>query len=450
MKISDVYSALELTPDRRVGSEKLINKVTIDSRQVTRGDLFIAIQGENFNGNAFVKAAYEAGAIAAVVSERDQEINPEEFSQITVSDTTAAFGLISQYWREQFSIPVIAITGSQGKTTVREMVASILKLALGEESVLVSEKNYNNHWGLPMTLVKLNQKHKIAVLELGMNHSGEIAYLTKLCNPTVGVITLAAETHTAGVKNGIQGIAKAKGELFENLNSTASAVINQDDQFYCYWKDLLEHSHISHISAFGFNQQADVKYENGFFVTPKNKIKINLALPGEHNIKNALCAISAVLLAKPDIDLNLIKQALEKIKPVSGRLEFLKSKNNAVIINDSYNSSPASIEAGLKVLSAQPGKKILVLSDMAEVGEYEIKAHQDLAKMISENNIDCFIAIGKLIKYAYEKYDHNNKVYFENKTQAEHYIKNLNQPDSVFLVKGSRGMKMEKVVEFLL
>ena len=448
MKIRDVFDALSMVPDCRFALDQHIHEVVTDSRVVRGGDLFVAIQGEKFDGHEFIESAYQAGAIAAVVSKKNQAIKAEDFLQIEVPETTLAFGEIGQYWREQFSLPIIAITGSQGKTTVREMIASILRLSLGEDAVLVSQKNYNNHWGLPMTLVKLHNKHRVAVLELGMNHAGEIEYLTQLCQPTTGVITLAALTHTAGVKNGIEGIAKAKGELFATLSNTASAVINRDDPFYTYWENLLGTE--NKICSFGFSDKASVHFSDGEFFTPKGSVKIDVALPGEHNIKNALCAMSAVLLAQPNTELAIIKKALESIAPISGRCELLISKNNAVIINDSYNSSPASVAAALKVLSQQQGKKVLVLSDMAEVGENEVQAHQALAGLIVENKIDVFVAVGKLIKHAYEQYVGAHKAYFETKAEAEHYIKLLDQENTVFLIKGSRSMQMEKIVAVIL
>jgi UDP-N-acetylmuramoyl-tripeptide--D-alanyl-D-alanine ligase len=445
MQLVDIAKALHLT---LMQDNESISGVSIDSRSLNKGDLFFAIKGELGDGHDYLVSAHKKGAIAAIVD----HINPEvSLVQYCVEDTVLALGQFAKYWREQFSLPVIAVTGSVGKTSVRHMVSVILENHFGTEAVLFPEKNFNNQLGLPLTLLRLNEKHQFVVLEMGMRGLDEIAYLTKISQPTVAAITMAKEVHGGRVGD-VNIIAKAKGELFENLSVNAVAIINADDPFCDYWQSLLA---TQKTLLFGYAQQAQVTAKNAngksFDLCFNDKcIDVTLALEGKHHITNALAASAIVSEVLTDEDQSaIIKRGLALVTAFPGRMEFKKAKAGAVIIDDTYNCTICALKAALAVLEKQPGKKVLVLGDLAELGVDEIAIHKGLAALIERYDIDLFVAVGNLMRHAFEAYE-GPKDYFLQQQQAANYLLEHINTQQHILVKGSRGMRMETIVQALL
>lgn len=392
--------------------------VSIDTRSLERGNIFVAIVGDQHDGHDYVQEAKNRGASLAIV-QRQLDV---DIPQMVVDDTTKALGEIAREWRQQFSIPVIGITGSNGKTTVRNMVAAILKAAVGEDAVLVSEKNYNNHWGLPLTLCQLRAHHRYAVVEMGMNHAGEIAYLVDIAKPDIAVITLAAEVHLEGLGS-LENIAKAKGEILGGLSPEGVAVLNAEDRFFDYWKSLL---HGQRVISFDLSLVGERE----------------VSLPGRHNGMNAAAAIAAVSGLNPPPSEAVIIQGLQNVKPQSGRLCFKTSRHGALIIDDTYNCSMASLNAAIAVLNTQEGKRIAVLGDMSELGEKAESIHREVAAVVKA---DVFVAVGAMMKHAYDAYQ-GEKYYYPSKEEALPLVRSLDRSGNVLLFKGSRRMQMEKML----
>ena len=447
MQYQDIVAACHLEIDSQARFEGALNHISIDTRSLQLGDVYIAIQSEAQDGHHYVQTAKEKGAIAAIVSRK----MPCELPQIIVPDTTVALGEIAAYWRQKFSIPVIAITGSVGKTTTRNMIVKILIEAFGNEHVLFPEKNFNNHWGLPLVLCRLNSSHKIAVLEMGMNHLEEIRYLMKIACPTVGVITNAGANHI-GFLGSLENIAKAKGEMFEELSLNGSAVMNADDRFYNYWQNLLS---TQKVLSFGL-QSGDITAKNiqahhFALVTPIGEIEIKRVLLGKHNILNALAATATVLSAGLN-DLQIIKQGLESVQPEHGRLEPITTSQGVIILNDTYNGGETSTLAALQVLSEYltPGRKIAVIGDMSELEEFSIPMHQAMGEHVARFSPDVFIAFGPMMKYACEAYSGENKQHYLTHEEVIIFLRSLTKPGDLVLLKGARVMQMEKIFQGLL
>lgn len=423
------------------------SQISIDTRTLQPGDIYVAIQGEAQDGHDYVQAAKDKGAIAAIVARK----MPCDIHQVLVEDTTLALGEIAAQWRHQFAIPMIAVTGSVGKTTTRNMIAKILIEAYGEEHVLVPQKNFNNHWGLPLVLCRLNSKHKIAVLEMGMNHLEEIRYLMKIAQPTVGVITNAGTNHI-GLLGSQENIAKAKGEMFEELSPNGCAAINAEDKFYDYWRNLLS---TQKIISFGLQSgditAKDIQSNSFTLITPIGEVQIKRVLLGEHNILNALVATAAVMSAGLN-DLHIVKRGLETIQPEHGRLEPITTSQGVTILNDTYNGGETSTLAALQVLSEYKtaGRKIAVIGDMAELEEFTIPMHQTMGGHVARFSPDIFIAFGPMMKHAYENYAEKNKQHFLSHDDVVDYLKSILQINDVVLLKGSRAMAMEKIYHGLL
>ena len=425
--------------------KKKIKRISINSNDIHKGDLFIGIKGEKFDGDLFALNAIQNGAIAAIVASKQEVLK----NKIIVKNGREALAKIAQYWKAQSKIPLVAITGSNGKTTTKEIVASILATHLrSKKRLLMSQGNYNNNIGLPLSLLNIEKTQKFAVVEMGMNHKGEISYLSKLARPDVAVITNIAEAHIEffGSK---KGIAKAKSEIFEGLKKNGIAIINRDDEFYSLMKNA---ARTKNIISFGLNKKADVYFLKSlrkiFHIhTPKGQISIRLKLQGEHNLKNALAAIAASIALK--IPLEAIKKGIEAIKPVEGRLEVKKGLNSATLIDDTYNANPESMRAAIDVLANQEGKKFLVIGDMGELGKKAAQYHASIGLYINKKKITDIAGIGPLTKHTINKCKGNAK-WFSNKKELIRYVKSKISKDSFVLIKGSRFMKMEEVVEELI
>lgn len=424
--------------------KKKIKRISINSNDIHKNDLFIGIKGEKFNGDLFASSAIQKGAIAAIISTNQKDTK----NKIIVKSGREALGKIAQYWKSQSKIPLVAITGSNGKTTTKEMIGSIVSSHLkSKKKLLMSQGNFNNDIGLPLSLLNIQKIQKCAVVEMGMNHKGEISYLSKIAMPDIAVITNIAEAHIEffGSK---KGIAKAKSEIFEGLKKDGTAIINRDDEFYSLMKNA---ARTKNIISFGLNKKSDVylkKTAQGIsqIHTPKGSIDIKVKLQGEHNLKNVLAAVASTIALK--IPLKTIKKGIEAIKPFHGRLEVKKGFNGSMVIDDTYNANPESMRAAIDVLANQDYEKILIIGDMGELGKKAAQYHASIATHINKKKTLHVVGIGKLTKHTIDKCNGNAK-WFNNKKELIQYVKSKIRKNSCVLVKGSRFMKMEEVVEAL-
>lgn len=429
-----------------LGEDVEFRGCSTDSRNLNSGELFIAIKGEHFDGHDFLMNAKQRGASAAMVTNADQQCLPT----LVVQDTRRAMGKLAGTWRSGFAIPLIAITGSNGKTTVKEMLVSILSL---KAPVLATKRNLNNDIGVPLTLFGLGSEHRYAVVEMGANHPDEISWLSHIARPTVALITQCAPAHLEGFGS-VEGVARAKAEIFDGLDPGGVAIINADDDFAEFWRNRA--SGFSQLS-FGLKNQADVTARsisqsittgtNNFELsTPAGTIDIELPLLGLHNIINAMAATACALAL--EIDLKLIKQGLEKIKPVKGRLEMKKGLNNSRIIDDTYNANPASLTAAIKTISSFTGTNWLALGDMGELGAKSESMHLEAGKIAKANGIEKLFATGPLSQFAVQSFGQGGKHFSSMETMIEALKKEITA-DVTLLVKGSRAMQMERVVSAL-
>ncbi len=442
--LSEVAPALNAT---LLGDDVKFTGCNTDTRQITPGTIYVALRGENFDGHKFVSAAQENGASAVIVEQVVADCN---LPCLCVADTRKALGSLAKFWLERFKLPLVAITGSNGKTTTKEMLRAIFAQDSGE-NVLANQGNFNNDIGVPLTLFNLNSKHQQAVIEMGANHAGEIDYLTQLASPNVATITQCAPAHLEGFKT-IKGVALAKGEIFSNLQADGIAVINNDDDYAELWRDLAApHT----ISTFAIKNPADVMAtqiqlntasSNFNLKTPNGDITIHLPLPGQHNIMNALAA-SACALAS-GCSLNTIKNGLETMQSVKGRLQLCKGINDSTIINDTYNANPTSLNAALMVLQQSNAPRLLVLGDMNELGSQSVEFHQQAGKQAREFGVESLLTIGELSKNAADSFGEGAK-HFEQHADLINYLKQGLPINATILVKGSRGMKMETIVNSL-
>lgn len=420
--------------------------VSIDSRTIKPGELFIAIKGENFDGHHFVQEAEKKGAIAVLVSNAVDVKIP----QIIVSDTIKAFGELARWHREQFKIPVIAVTGSCGKTTTKTMLASIFS-GLGKTLSPIS--SFNNNIGVPLTLLQLDDSYKTVVLELGANHPGEIAELVKIAQPDVAAVTLVAPVHLEGFGT-IENIAAAKGEIFSGLNQTGVAVVNFDDPLSKLWQQELVGKR---VIRFGRQINAEVSAKDVVLseqgcpeftlVTTAGQIRIQLPIVGEHNINNALAASACAIACK--VKLEDIKKGLEYMASVPKRMIRHELSSGAVLIDDTYNANPLAFKAALSVLKQTGMPTALVMGDMGELGPEAEKIHRDVGTWVHEAGINQFFTYGKLSAHASAAYG-SSAQHFTDIQDLVTVLRPLLNEKKVMLVKGSRSMRMENIVSALL
>lgn len=429
------------------GQDVTFTGCSTDTRSLKNGELFIAIKGEHFDGHDFLREAREHGAVAAMI---DSDIQQDELPLLKVANTRQGMGKLAQHWRGQFDIPLVAITGSNGKTTVKEMLVAILGI---KANVLSTRGNLNNDIGVPLTLFGLGNEHAYAIIEMGANHPGEIRWLSHIARPTVAVITQCAPAHLEGFGN-VEGVARAKSEIYEGLDKQGIAVINADDDYADFWRGKI--NDLQQLS-FGIEHNADVSAKiisgasaddkNRFLLnTPDGSVEILLPLLGQHNIMNALAAATCAIGL--GISLTTIKQGLEKMKPVKGRLEIKTGINNSRIIDDTYNANPASLAAAINVLNRFNGKHWLVLGDMGELGPESETIHAMAGEDAKGRGVDRLFATGKLSQLAVKSFG-KNAIHFETKEDLSARLKSEITSDVTLLVKGSRAMQMEKVVNSL-
>lgn len=423
--------------------------ISIDTRTLQPGNLFVAIPGNQVDGHDYLDQALEKGASAALVTRQVDSILP----QLVVNDVVEALGKLGAAWRNQYNLPIIAVTGSNGKTTLKNMIAAILTAAChgNSEQVLATLGSLNNHLGLPLTLSKLNSNHLYAAIEMGMNHFGEIDYLTRLTRPHVVAITNASTAHLEGLGD-VAGVARAKAEIFNGLDKNGTAILNRDDAFYSYWREQIGHH--AYLS-FGFHPDADVsatikdtgQTQHMLIHTPKGEIDLQLPLLGRHNGLNALAATAATLAI--GIDLKAIKTGLETIQPAPGRLQLHQLANGVKIIDDTYNANPFSLQAAVETLAAFTGKKILVLGDMRELGSEAKTLHHDAGQRIRQAGIDYLFTYGELSSNASLAFG-EGAYHFNEQDKLVTALKPFLYNQTTILVKGSRSMKMEKVIAGLV
>ncbi len=448
-----------------IGGDIRVNGVSSDSRKITTGDLFIALRGENFDGYEFINQAAHDGAVAALVNQDSYEnsksrivpesseksssliLNPD-YPILLVADTRLALGKLAAYWRRQFDIPLVAITGSNGKTTVKEMLVNILRESVGGDAVLATKGNLNNDIGMPLTLLQLNKSHRYAVIEMGMNHSGEIDYLTHIAAPQIALINNAATAHLEGLGS-VQAVAQAKGEIFAGLVEQGVAIINRDDPFAPLWQTLATRHN---IIGFSLDGAADVcaawqpqGYGSRLDVTAKQgKFSIALQVPGEHNVRNALAAIAAALALQ--ITPKNIVAGLETFGGVPGRLQRKTALHGAALIDDTYNANPASLRAAISVLAQASGKRVLVLGDMGELGDEAAQFHAEIGAIARRAGIEKLYAIGTMSRDAVREFGSNGQHFVRIEELLRALDEDLDSGNTV-LIKGSRFMKMERVVQ---
>ncbi|MDI6782907.1 MAG: UDP-N-acetylmuramoyl-tripeptide--D-alanyl-D-alanine ligase [bacterium] len=438
--------------------EAQVTGVSTDTRTIKPGDLFVPIKGENFDGHNFIVDAIATGASGVFIAARQKkpEIRDKNYFVIQVPDTKRALGDLAKGYRAKFIFPVIAITGSNGKTTVKEMIASILSQRYG---VLKNEGNLNNEIGLPLTLFQLEKKHQVAVIELGMSALGEIRRLTEIAQPAIGVVTNVSEAHLEFFKS-VDEIAVAKSELVAALEKEHTAVLNADDERVARFAKLTK----ARVTTFGIQQKADFQADSISFnqeklglefelVTPKGKTPVFIPIIGAHHIYNALAASAAVWSLTPDLE--FITQGLAKVEPPKMRLELV-NLGGITIINDAYNANPKSMDAALQTLAQMKtnGRKIAVLGTMRELGEISGSAHQQLGTMVASLNLDYLITVGELGRQiavgAKQAGMKSSQVYeFESNQAAAQLLSSIIRSGDLVLIKASRKIKLEEIVSYL-
>ena len=441
MMLSEIAKAVS---GQLIGDDIEVKSIGIDSRNIVKNQLFIAIKGENFDGNTFAGGAINLGAGAVIISDANSLARPA----VLVKNTRLALGMLAKYWRNKFVLPLVAVTGSNGKTTVKEMIVAILNAA--NKNVLATQGNLNNDIGMPMTLLNLQQIHDVAVIEMGMNHLGEIDYLTRIAQPTIAVINNAGTAHI-GELGSRENIAKAKGEIFAGLADTGTAVINADDNFADYWKSLNQHKK---IITFGLNTPADLTAvyieKDGVnqvnLTTPNGIVTFNLAVLGKHNVGNALAASAcAVALGVSNADIAI---GLSNMQAVRGRLQRKAGFNGAALIDDTYNANPDSMKAAIDVLATQQNS-IFVMGDMAELGENAPQMHAEIGLYAKQKGIGRFYTLGDLSAKANITFG-QNAAHFSDLESLVFALKSQMKQGVTVLLKGSRAMQMERVVNQIL
>jgi UDP-N-acetylmuramoyl-tripeptide--D-alanyl-D-alanine ligase len=443
------------------GPNAWFSGVSTDSRSLSPGDLFVAIKGERFDGNDFVSQAFARGATAAIVAaDRAAEISATlrgsaAGTMLCVSDPTKSLGALATFWRRRFSLPVVGIAGSNGKTTVKEMTAAILRAAFGDANVLATSGNLNNEIGLPLTVLRLHAGHRAASIEIGMNHPGETAILSAIASPSIGVINNAQREHQEFMHS-VADVAAEHASLLGILPYRGHAVINADDDYAAFWRDVVARRNADGaalvVRDFGLRAPAAISarceprtWGNKVEVTtPEGSVAFELNAPGRHNVSNALAAIAAATAAGAGVD--AAAAALGAFRPIRGRLHPRAGANGATILDDTYNANPDSVKAAVAVLANAKGAKWLVLGDMGEVGDQGPAFHREIGEYARAAGVDRLLTVGPLATHAVEAFG----VGGEHFADQEALVQELNaalRPGTTVLVKGSRFMAMERVIE---
>ena len=434
-----------------VTTDTVFTGVTTDSRSVSPGSLFIALRGERFDAHDFIADVVAKGVAAVVVEHLPQDMN---VPALLVPDTRIALGEIACHWRRRFSIPVIGVTGSNGKTTVKEMIASILAAMVGEEHCLATRGNFNNDIGVPLTVLRMDAAHRAAVIELGMNHPGEIALLASIAQPTLGLVNNAQREHQEFMAS-VEAVAQENGAVISTLPANGIAVFPADDPYAPLWREYATQSGQRKIMTFGFSADADVTctYQPNEFGSDlsvcagQQHFSIRLAAAGIHNVRNALAAVACSLAI--GINPEAIIRGLQSFLPVSGRLQRKTARNGAIVIDDTYNANPDSVRAAIDVLAQAPSPRILVLGDMGEVGNDGRQFHEEIGIYARDRGIEHVWTLGALACHTANAFGAWAK-HFEDIAALNDAADEFVADNATVLVKGSRFMRMERTVQHLV
>ena len=433
------------------GANARFAAVSSDTRTIQEGALFVALRGERYDGHEYLAAARARGAVAAMVDRRALTVSGDSpLPLLIVDNTRLALGRLAAHWRRKFKLPLIAVTGSNGKTTVKEMIASILADHAGAGRSYATPGNFNNDIGLPLTLLGLRAEHSCAVVELGMNHAGETAYLAGIARPTVALVNNAQREHQEFMQS-VADVAHEHGAVFSALPADGVGVINADDAYAEYWCSVCAPRR---VLDFGLDRPAAVvgRFELRDFGseivlrTPAGEAAVSLHAAGVHNVRNALAAAAAASAA--GVGLAAIVRGLAGFDPVQGRLQKKVAKRGAIVLDDSYNANPDSVIAAIEVLARAAGKKLLVLGDMGEVGAHGAAFHAEIGRYARAARIDSLFLLGELCKHAAAAFGEGAEHYSDIDALVAALDPWLGAGVTV-LVKGSRVMRMERVVQAL-
>jgi UDP-N-acetylmuramoyl-tripeptide--D-alanyl-D-alanine ligase len=447
----DLREAAQGAGGEASGANARFAAVSSDTRTIKDGALFVALRGERFDGHEYISAARARGAVAAMVDRRAPSPGGDSpLPLLVVDDTRLGLGRLAAYWRRKFKLPLIAVTGSNGKSTVKEMIASILAEHAGPGRSYATPGNFNNDIGLPLTLLGLRAEHSCAVVELGMNHAGETAYLAGIAQPTVALVNNAQREHQEFMQS-VADVAHEHGAVFAALPADGVAVINADDTFAGYWRSVCAPRR---VLAFGLERPAAVggRFELRDFGSeivlraPEGEAPISLQAAGVHNVRNALAAAAAAAAA--GVGLAAIARGLAGFEPMQGRLQKRTGKRGSIVLDDTYNANPDSVIAAIEVLARAANAKFLVLGDMGEVGAHGAAFHAEIGRYARAARIDRLFALGELCTHAAAAFGEGARHYGDIDALLAALEPCLGA-DVTVLVKGSRFMRMERVVQAL-
>jgi len=465
LTLAEIASATRGVLHHAPDAQLVIDCVCTDTRNIEKDCLFIALQGANFDAHQFLDNAQQSGAKALLVHQKKSALLPS----IVVEDTRIALGRLAAYVRSKVSaLKCAAITGSNGKTTTKEMLGAILnEFSEAEDAVLATAGNFNNDIGLPLTLLRLTAEHRFAVLELGANHLGEIAYTANLTTPDVALINNVMPAHLEGFGS-IEGVAKAKGEIWPSLKKEGAGVVNLDAKFA---DDYIQQLNIQQNRVVTFSQHdsnatlfaAEIEYDqlgratftlHSQFHAQHQKQQITLNLAGKHNVSNALAAASMAIVL--GCDLPCICRGLRALNEVSGRVNSSLVNDHLTLIDDTYNANSASLAAAIDLLMQCAGEKVLIFADMGELGKYSEQEHRSVGDYAAQKGIDTLLTVGKLTTFTHAAFTESSQqsaLHFADKTGLESHLQSYLQQNSnkalTILVKGSRGTKMEQIITYI-
>jgi UDP-N-acetylmuramoyl-tripeptide--D-alanyl-D-alanine ligase len=441
----DIARYAKESKTKLIGPENTaVSNVSTDSRAVKHGDLYIAIKGPNYDGHSFIAEASQNGAVACMVSRIPDSLGKSvrNLAFLVVPDTRVGYIELARWWRNQFSPLVFGITGSNGKTTVKDMLAKVLRASSEDGAVLATEGNLNNDIGVPRMLLRLRASHRFVVLELGMNHAGEMEVLSKLVRPDIALITNIGTAHI-GELGSQDAVAKAKAEIFTGVRQDGIVILNSDDAYFDFLKDQVKDKS---IITFGFNDLADIRGE----ALDSNRLKIisdfcNVSIRpkvnGQHNQINMLATIAAT--SKLGLSQSSTQKALEEFSGVKGRLEVNKLHSGATLIDDTYNANPDSVSAAIRYTASMSGTKVFVFGDMGELGTFGNAMHAAVGIEAKRRGFTHLFGIGELSRLAVESFGSGGEHFLSGKKLCERILTSQS-PGSIFLIKGSRSMRMER------
>jgi UDP-N-acetylmuramoyl-tripeptide--D-alanyl-D-alanine ligase len=439
MRLAEAAAALGA---RASAAQVTFTGVSTDSRSIKAGDLFVALRGERFDGHDFLATAAAAGAAATLIDRSYQGESP--VPAIVVDDTRRSLGDLARYWRARFAPALVAVTGSNGKTTVKEMLAAIFRKHADESAVLATRGNLNNDIGLPLTLLGLRHAHRWCAIELGMNHKGEIAYLAGIARPTAALVNNAQREHLEFMRS-VEEVAAENASVYGALSDEGVAVINADDPHAAFFRRCAGKRRTVDFGLAAGAVTGRFRLERLsseiHLVTPAGDADATLAIPGLHNVRNALAAAACAFAV--DIPPSAIAKGLSTFRPYTGRLQVKRAAGGATVIDDSYNANPDSVRAAIDVLASCPAPTALVLGDMGEVGEHGVEFHREVGEYARTKGVSQLLALGEATRHAVEAFGAGARHF----TQVDELISSLDA--KTVLVKGSRFMKMERVVAAL-